>query len=224
VTPHDATDRSGRAFLRQHSGMNETRRIVVLTAGTSAPSSSRRLGDRLASAAVAALAARGVAAAVEVVEVREVALDVATATLTRFPSPALARALAAVTDADGLVAVSPIFNASYSGLFKSFVDLLEPAALTARPVLVGATGGSERHSLALDHALKPLFSYLHALVLPTGVYAARADWTGSGGALTERIDRAGEELAAAVAATPARDRIEGSDFESDLEDLLRSID
>jgi FMN reductase len=117
-----------------------------------------------------------------------------------------------------------VFNASFSGLFKSFVDLLEPAALTGRPVLLGATGGSERHSLVLDHALRPLFGYLHALVLPTGVYAARADWVGDAGALTGRIGRAGEELAAAVAALPPRPRTAPSGFDSDLEDLLRSLD
>jgi FMN reductase len=204
--------------------MSETRRIAILSAGTSAPSSSRRLGDRLAAASCAALESRGVDAEIDVVEVREVALDVATATITRFPSPALARALAIVTEADGVIAVSPVFNASYSGLFKSFMDLLEPAALTARPVLVAATGGSERHSLVLDHALRPLFSYLHALVLPTGVYAARADWAGDAGALAGRIDRAGEELAAAVTAAPARARPRSDGFEDDLEDLLRSAD
>jgi len=159
-----------------------------------------------------------------VVEVRDVALDVATATLTRFPSPALSRALATVAEADGLIAVSPVFNASYSGLFKSFVDLLEPAALTGRPVLVAATGGSERHSLVLDHALRPLFGYLHALVLPTGVYAARADWSGDAGALGARTERAGAELAAAVAASPARARVDRGTLDEDLEDLLRSID
>jgi len=224
VTPHDAGAGDPQGRVRQHSGMTGTRRIAVLTAGTSAPSSSRRLGDRLAEAARGSLERRGIAAEVDVVEVRDVALDVATATLTRLPSPALARDLAAVTEADGLIAVSPVFNASYSGLFKSFVDLVEPAALTGRPVLLGATGGSERHSLVLDHALRPLFGYLHALVLPTGVYAARADWTGDAGALGARIERAGEELATAVAAAPARVRAERTVLEADLEDLLRSLD
>jgi FMN reductase len=224
VTPRDVRTANGKGPVRQHAGMNDTRRIAVLTAGTSAPSSSRRLGDRLAAATGAALERRGIAVEIDVVEARDVALDVATATLTRLPSPVLARALAAVLEADGLIAVSPVFNASYSGLFKSFVDLLEPAALTARPVLVAATGGSERHSLVLDHALRPLFGYLHALVLPTGVYAARADWAGDAGAITARIDRAGEELATAVAATPARDRSDATGFEADLEDLLRSVD
>jgi len=224
VTLRDASTGGGAGPVRQHAGMSETRRIAVLTAGTSAPSSSRRLGDRLAAATGAALERRGIAAEVDVVEARTVALDVATATLTRLPSPSLARALATVLDADGLIAVSPVFNASYSGLFKSFVDLLEPAALAARPVVVAATGGSERHSLVLDHALRPLFGYLHALVLPTGIYAARADWFGDAGALGARIDRAGEELAAAIAALPARERSEGAEFEADLEDLLRSVD
>lgn len=224
MTPRDEGDPFGRSGLRQAAGVTGTRRLALLTAGTSAPSSSRRLGDELVAATAGALAEAGVQAQVDVVEARDVALDIATATLTRFPSPALGSALAAVTGADGLVTVSPVFNASYSGLFKSFVDLLEPAALTGRPVLVAATGGSERHSLVLDHALRPLFGYLHALVLPTGVYAARADWAGDAGALRARVQRAGGELAAALTAIPARPRVEAQDFEEDLEDLLRSVD
>ena len=82
----------------------------------------------------------------------------------------------AVAAADGLIVVSPIFSASYSGLFKSFFDVLDPAALDGKPVLIAATGGTERHSLVLDHALRPLFSYLHAVVVPTGVFAATSDW------------------------------------------------
>ena len=100
--------------------------------------------------------------------------------------------------ADGLIAVSPIFNASYSGLFKLFFDVLERDALDGVPVLIGATGGTARHSLALDHALRPLFAYLGALALPTGVYAAAEDWGQAGdadGRWPRRIGRAGAELA-----------------------------
>ena len=78
--------------------------------------------------------------------------------------------------ADALIAVSPIFSGSYSGLFKTFFDVLEPETLAGKPVLIGATGGTARHSLALEHALRPLFSYLHAVVVPTAVYAAPEDW------------------------------------------------
>ena len=96
--------------------------------------------------------------------------------------------------------MTPIFNASYSGLFKMFFDVLELDALAGMPVLIGATGGTARHSLALDHAMRPLFAYLGAAVVPTGVFAATEDWGsdtgGVDGALTERIDRAARDLSA----------------------------
>ncbi len=66
--------------------------------------------------------------------------------------------------------------------------------------LIGATGGTARHSLALEHAIRPMFAYLRAGVVPTAVYAASEDWAGSGDqALAGRIARAGDELAAAMA-------------------------
>lgn len=97
--------------------------------------------------------------------------------------------------------MTPLYSASYSGLFKSFFDILDPDALVDLPVLIGATGGSERHSLALEHALRPLFGYLRAVVVPTAVFAASSDWGSgldAGGSLAQRIDRAGGELARAV--------------------------
>jgi len=212
-----------------NDGSMTTRRIAVLSAGLSTPSSTRLLADRLAAATEAALAARGIPTRVETIEVRDHAQAVVAATLTRFPAPELEQAIAAVTGADALIAVTPTFNASYSGLFKSFVDLLEPGALDGLPVLVGATGGSERHSLVLDHALRPLFSYLHAVVAPTGVYAASADW-GAGasagtGALPARIERAGRELADLVAARQPRPALDDAfAVDADFEDLLRSLD
>ena len=114
----------------------------------------------------------------------------------------------AVVRSDGLIAVTPIFNASYSGLFKLFFDVLEHESRTGKPALIGATGGTARHSLALDHAVRPLFAYLAASVLPTSVFAAAEDW-GRGadameGALVDRIDRAGREFAAAVTARPSQ--------------------
>ena len=119
------------------------------------------------------------------VELRDLAHDLANALLTGFPAGDLRDAVERVVRADGVVAVTPTFNASYSGLFKSFFDVLEPGALTGKPVLLGATGGTARHSLVLDHAMRPLFAYLQSLVVPTGVYAASADW-GSGGTCRER--------------------------------------
>ena len=127
--------------------------------------------------------------------------------LAGFPSPRLQAALDAVLGSDGLIAVTPIFSASYSGLFKLFFDLVERDGLAGKPVLIAATGGTARHSLALEHAIRPLFAYLNAAVVATAVYAATEDWGGGGvsadGSLVERIDRAAQELALAMA---ARDR------------------
>ncbi|GAA0932558.1 FMN reductase [Nonomuraea longicatena] len=168
-------------------------RIVAVTAGLTRPSSTRLLADRLA----AAVAGRLEGAEVEVVELRELATEIAHAFVTGFPGRTLREALDAVASADGLIAVTPIFTASYSGLFKSFFDVLDPDALAGKPVLIAATGGTARHSLALEHALRPMFSYLRAIVVPTAVYAASEDW-GTEDGLSERTDRAAEELAALV--------------------------
>jgi FMN reductase len=179
------------------------RRIAVVTAGLSVPSSTRLLADRLSAATVAALAQRGTRADVDVVELREHARDLADNLVTGFPNAALRQAISAVTAADGLIAVTPVFSASYSGLFKTFFDVLDTDALAGRPVLLGATAGTARHSLVLEHAMRPLFSYLHAIAVPTGVFAASEDWGGGEArALTPRIERAGGELAELVAARP----------------------
>ncbi|MFF9311023.1 CE1759 family FMN reductase [Streptomyces sp. NPDC014748] len=167
-------------------------KLVVVSAGLSVPSSTRLLGDRLAAATAAHTGAE-----VRVIEVRDLAVEIAHNLTSGFPGPALAAALDAVTEADGLIVVTPVFSASYSGLFKSFFDVLgarDQDALAGKPVLIAATGGTARHSLVLDHALRPLFAYLRAVVVPTGVYAASEDWGAEG--LPERVERAAGELAA----------------------------
>ncbi|MDX3747986.1 FMN reductase [Streptomyces sp. AK08-02] len=169
-------------------------KLVVVSAGLSVPSSTRLLADRLA-AAVDRKADADVD--VQVVELRELAVEIAHHFTNGFPGRKLADALDAVTRADGLVVVTPVFSASYSGLFKSFFDVLEKDALAGKPVLVAATGGSARHSLVLEHAMRPLFAYLRAVVVPTAVYAASEDWGAEG--LPERIERAAGELAALMA-------------------------
>ncbi|MFH8566813.1 CE1759 family FMN reductase, partial [Streptomyces sp. NPDC017988] len=163
-------------------------KMVVVSAGLSSPSSTRLLADRLAAAALA-----GVDAGVEVVELRDLATEIAGHLVTGFPPERLAGALDAVAAADGLIVVTPVFAGSYSGLFKSFFDLIDKDALTGKPVLTGATGGTARHSLVTEHAMRPLFAYLRALVVPTAVYAASEDWGQDG--LASRIARAGRELA-----------------------------
>ncbi|MFC9628076.1 FMN reductase [Streptomyces mirabilis] len=162
-------------------------KLVVVSAGLSVPSSTRLLADRLAAAT-----GRYASVDVQVVELRDLAVEVAHNFTSGFPGRALSAALEAVTEADGLIVVTPVFSASYSGLFKSFFDVLDQDALTGKPVLIAATGGSARHSLVLEHALRPLFAYLRAVVVPTAVYAASEDWGAEG--LAERIDRAAGEL------------------------------
>ncbi|WP_433287325.1 FMN reductase [Micromonospora sp. CA-244673] len=181
------------------------RTLTVVSAGLSQPSSTRLLADQLAAAARDELVRRGAEVEIRTLDLREYAHDVVNHVLTGFPPAALRTALDAVAGADGLIAVTPIFNASYSGLFKSFFDVVEKEALAGRPVLIGATGGTARHSLALEHAVRPMFAYLRAVVVPTAVFAAPEDWAGDGGdsALRARIRRAGIELADQVDRRPA---------------------
>ena len=183
------------------------RSIVVVSAGLSQPSATRLLADRIAAATHRALRDADVEAQLEVVELREHAQDLVNHLLTGFPGPHLRSTIDLVLGADAVIAVTPIFSASYSGLFKLFFDVLERDGLASKPVLIGATGGSTRHSLALDHAVRPLFAYLNAAVMPTAVYAATEDWGQAGsdldGALVDRIDHAARELAIVVAGRPA---------------------
>jgi FMN reductase len=179
-----------------------TRTLAVVSAGLSQPSSTSLLAGRLATATSDALAARGVDVEVTSIELRDHAHDLTDHLLTFFASERLQAAKDVVGGADGVIAVTPIFSASYNGLFKTFFDLLDDGALTGTPVLLGATAGTARHSLALEHAIRPLFSYLRALTVPTAVFAAAEDWGNDhtvDGGLAARAARAGDELATLVA-------------------------
>ncbi|MGY1671530.1 FMN reductase [Geodermatophilus sp. SYSU D00710] len=202
-----------------------TRTLAVVSAGLSTPSSTRLLADRLTAATVDALRERGEDAVVEVVELREHARDLADAFVTGFPNSALRAAIDTVTGADAVIAVTPVFTASYSGLFKSFADVLEKDALTGKPVLLGATAGTARHSLVLEHAMRPLFAYLRAVTVPTAVFAASEDWAGGDGVsgeLAARITRAAGELADVVTGRPATARpVDPFADVPDFEQLLR---
>jgi len=200
-----------------------TRTLAVVSAGLAVPSSTRLLADRLSAATVAALGDRGVSATVEVVELRELARDLADNLLTGFPNARLRAAVDTVTGADGLGAVTPTFTPSYSGLFKTFFDVIDKDALAGKPVLAGATAGTARHSLVLDHAMRPLFTYLHAVVVPTGVFAATEDWgTGDAetGGLADRIARAAGELADLVARQPVVGAADPFESPTPFADLL----
>ncbi|OFI36542.1 NADPH-dependent FMN reductase [Arthrobacter sp. SW1] len=174
----------------------ETRRITVLSAGLGVPSSSRLLADQLAASAKRQLGEAGYDAQVEVIELRELAVDIANNFVTGYAGPRLAEVIAGVEQSDGIIAVSPVFSASYSGLFKSFIDVLDPKSLDGKAVLMGATGGTDRHQMVLDYAMRPLFSYLRTRMTQTSVFAGPQDWGNDDGGspLSARVDRAAGEL------------------------------
>lgn len=180
-----------------------SRNIVVVSAGISNPSSTRLLADQLATATDVALRTHGDAADIAVIELRELAHPLADHLLTGFATGALAEAIETVRHADGLIVVTPVFAASYSGLFKMFFEVLEQDLLRGKPVLLAATAGTARHSLVLEHAMRPLFSYLRAVTVPTAVFAATEDFGGTrSGEFTARIATAADELAGLVVGSP----------------------
>lgn len=197
------------------------RTVAVVTAGLSRPSSTRILADRLAEATDRALRLYDEQVDVEVVELRDLAQDITNNLLTGFPSGELEAAIRTVRDADALIAVTPVFSASYSGLFKSFFDVLEDGTLAGKPVLLGATAGTGRHSLVLEFAMRPLFAYLRAVVVPTAVFGASEDFgSNASGSLAERVDRAGRELADLVVGRRASGPVDPFDNPTPFEQLL----
>lgn len=187
--------------------MTDPTRIVVISGGLGQPSSSRLLGDRLADAVRTQLAERDQETEVEVVELRQYATEIAQTLITGVESTRLAEVKATVSAADAIVLVSPVFNAAVSGLVKSFLDLFTADDLGGMPILLAATGGTARHSLVIDHGLRPITAYLRMWAVPTGVFVATEEWGATGGP-TARIARAAGELADFLARTPRRETID----------------
>jgi FMN reductase len=203
-----------------------TRSLVVVSAGLSQPSTTRLLADRLLAATERYLRDAGIEPQTQVIELRDHAQDLTNHLLTGFPSPTLQAAIDVVLGADGLIAVTPIFSGSYSGLFKMFFDVVERDGFAGKPVLIAATGGTARHSLAIEHAIRPLFAYLNAAVVATGVYAAAEDWGNAGigadGSLVGRMDRAGRELATSMVARGPEMRVDAFAEPVPFEQFLQS--
>jgi FMN reductase len=172
----------------------ETRpsRLVLVSAGTSDPSSTRLLAGRTADRAVALASGRGHAVTVIVVELREIAADITTALVSQLITPKLQQAIDALGEADGIIAAAPVYKAGPSGLFTSFFQVLDNDLLIAKPVVLVATAGTARHALVADDQMRPLFAYLRAMTAPTALFAAPEDWGDP--ALNTRIDRAALEL------------------------------
>lgn len=201
-----------------------TRTIVVVAAGLTQPSSTRLLVDQLAAVTQQSLAGQAIDAKIVVIELRELAHDITNHLLTGFPSAALKAAIDEVAESDALITATPIFNASYSGLFKSFFDVIGNESLINKPVLIAATGGTARHSLALEHAMRPMFAHLRALVVPTAVFAATEDWGGSDHrGLAARIDRAADELAELIIRLPKQESVDPYDQPTPFAELLGEL-
>ena len=166
--------------------------LLVVSAGTSDPSSTRLLADRIASRATALAARRGNTVRISAIELRELAADIASALTSQLVTPKLEQAITALRQADGIVASTPVYKAGPSGLFTSFFQVLDNDLLIGKPVVLAATAGTARHALVADDQMRPLFAFLRTMAVPTSVFAAPEDW--SDPALAKRADRAALEL------------------------------
>jgi FMN reductase len=110
-----------------------------------------------------------------------------------------------IVGSDILVVGSPTYKGSYTGLFKHFFDLVDPAALRGKPVVLTATGGGDRHALIAEHSLRPLFGFFEALTLPTAIYASDRDFAGGKVASNTTLGRVAQAVSQAVAALKSRD-------------------
>ena len=167
-------------------------RLVVVSAGTSDPSSTRLLADRTAERVTALAARQGHEVTTGVIELREISTDISTALVSQLVTPKLRQAVTALGEADGIIAAAPVYKAAPSGLFTSFFGVLDNDLLIAKPVVLAATAGTARHALVADEAMRPMFAYLRTMTAPTSLFAAPEDW--SDPALNTRIDRAALEL------------------------------
>lgn len=204
---------------------SSTLTVTVLSAGLSQPSATRLLADRMTQATVEALEQGGHTVEVKTFELREYAREVMDHMVTGFGSERLESLKAELTNSRAVVAVSPIFSQSVSGLFKSFLDILDTKSLANKPVFLGATAGTKRHSLALEYAIRPVFSYLRAHVAPTLVFAASDDWGANedGIELQTRITKSAQEFAAMITGAGLADTSQQVGFGSvDFNELLRA--
>lgn len=185
--------------------------LVVVTAGTSDPSSTRLLADRTAQRVTALAAARGSTVTTTVVDLRQLATEITTALLSQLVGPKLRAAITALGEADGVVASTPVYKAGASGLFTSFFQVLDNDLLIAKPVVLAATAGTARHALVVDDQLRSLFAYLRTVPVPTSLFASTEDWNDP--ALNKRVDRAALELVVLMESGFARE-IRGESWQS----------
>lgn len=178
-------------------------RVAVVQAGLSTPSTTSRLADTLQGALVHALESAGHTPHVQRINLRDIAVGVTEATLSGIMPEAVEEALGHVQGSHILVAVTPTFNASYSGIFKSFFDLVEPRSLAGTTAILGATGGTSRHSLVIEMSMRPLLSYLRAMPVPTSIFASADDFAGTSSISARAAAIASEAVALATHASTA---------------------
>jgi FMN reductase len=178
-------------------------RLIGISAGTGDPSTTRMLTDRAVQATTARLRDSARVVSAEVIELAPIAAQIAQSLVSGFPTQAVKDVIERLAAADAIVVTTPVYKAGISGLFKSFIDLLDNDLLIAKPVLLAATAGSARHAMVVDDQLRPLFAFMRALPAPTSLFAAPEDWASAD--LGRRIDRAGGELAALALSGVGRD-------------------
>ena len=196
--------------------MSETFNLVVVSAGTSDPSSTRLLADRAARRTAALADQRGHRVRTRAVGLRELAPDITTALTSQLVTPRLQQAVDALGAADGIIAAAPVYKAGASGLFTSFFHVLDNDLLIGTPVVLAATAGTARHALVVDDQMRSLFAYLRTLPVPTSLFAAPEDWGGDAGevnALGQRIGRAAFELVLLMESGFAR-QVRGESWQS----------
>ena len=170
--------------------------IIGFAGSYSQPSRTRAL---VAAAARDAAAQSGLDHAV--FDLNDLGVSLGTARSFEELAPQARVLLDRLLDAKALVVASPVYKGSYTGLFKHVFDLIDPKALAGKPVLLGATGGGERHALVIEHQMRPLFGFFEAAIVPTGIYAAASDFDGerpSSPAFAHRLSCAVGQLAAAI--------------------------
>ena len=172
--------------------MSETFNLVVVSAGTSDPSSTSLLAMRTAQRVTAIAGQRGATLRTRVIDLRELATDITTALTSQLVTPKLQQGVDVLGAADGLIVAAPVYKAGPSGLFTSFFHVLDNDLLIGKPTVLAATAGSARHALVVDDQMRSLFAYLRTLPVPTSLFAAPEDWGDEG--LTKRVDRAAFEL------------------------------
>lgn len=178
------------------------RTIIIVSAGLSSPSRSTRIGEVIGSSVKDVLAEHEIDSAVHTIEIRDLAHDLADAMVNGGAlSPALKQTIDVVSSADGIIAVTPVFQSSYSGLFKMFFDIFSPKALVSVPVIIAANGGSQRHALVLEYAVRPLFAYLRSAIVPTGIFVTEDDnLDNPDEQLAKRLRRSANELCSLLVA------------------------